>query len=96
MKKHKPVKMQPLFRKEKDYLKAINNPKTLAALKDMVAQANHVTDNIVHPKNLNDWMVYVISILPKFETDTEFCEKLKELVNEYSNESKGSNTSEPC
>ena len=65
MKKHKPVKMQPLFRKEKDYLKAINNPKTLEALKDMVAQANHVTDNIVHPKNLNDWMVYVISILPR-------------------------------
>lgn len=96
MKKHKPVKMQPLFRKEKDYLKAINNPKTLAALKDMMAQANHVTDNIVHPKNLNDWMVYVISILPKFETDAEFCEKLKDLVNEYSNESKGSNTSEPC
>lgn len=96
MKKHKPIKMQSLFRKEKDYLKVISNPKTLETLKEMVNQSKQVTDNIVHPKNLNDWMVYVISILPKFETDTEFCEKLKDLVNEYSNESKGSNTPESC
>jgi hypothetical protein len=65
MKKHKPIKMQPLFRKDKDYRKVISNPKTLETLKEMVNQSKQVTDNIVHPKNLNDWMVYVISILPR-------------------------------
>lgn len=96
MKKHKPIKSQPLFRKEKDYLKIINNPSKLSMLKDLVAQATKTTEKIVKPEKLNDWMVYAISILPHFENDVEFVKKLGALVDEYSDERKGSDTVESC
>lgn len=96
MKKHKPIKSQPLFRKEKEYLKVINNPKKMEQLKAVIDSALKTQQNIVHPETLDSWLVYVLSILPKFEKDVEFTAKLGELVNEYSNERKGSDTVESC
>lgn len=96
MKKHKPIKSQPLFRKEKEYLKVINDPKKLEQLKMMVDSAVKVQNKMTKPETLNDWLVYVLSILPKLENEIEFTEKLGELVNEYSNERKGSDTVESC
>lgn len=96
MKKHKPIKSQPLFRTEKEYLKVINNPKKLEQLKAMVESAVKTQNKIAHPETLDAWLVYVLSILPKFEKENEFTEKLGDLVNEYSNERKGSDTVESC
>lgn len=96
MKKHKSIKLQPLFKKEKEYLKIINNPKKMAELKDLADNINLSTNKITQPTNLNDWLIYVTSILPKFEKETEFLEKLGELVNEYSDEREGNNSIKSC
>lgn len=96
MKKHKSIKIQPIFKKEKEYLKVINNPKKMAELKELMETISSTTEKMTQPTNLSNWLMYVTSILPKFEKETEFLEKLGELVNEYSDEREGNNTAESC
>lgn len=96
MKKHKPIKMNPLFNKEKAYIQFMQDPKKMQELKDMVSMASRASEKLVKPTTLDNWLVYVLSILPKFENDVEFTEKLGVLVNEYSNELERSNPTEPC
>lgn len=96
MKKHKSIKIQPIFKKEKEYLKVINNPKKMAELKELMETISSTTEKMTQPTNLSNWLMYVTSILPKFEKETEFLEKLGELVNEYSDERERNNTAESC
>lgn len=96
MKKHKIIKCQPLFNKEKEYLKIINNPNKLNQLKELVNNAVNIKSKVEQPKTLNDWFIYVLTILPKFEKELEFTEKLKGLINDYSNEPEGSDTIKSC
>lgn len=96
MKKHKSIKIQPIFKKEKEYLKVINNPKKMAELKELMETISSTTEKMTQPTNLSNWLMYVTSILPKFEKETEFLEKLGELVNEYSDERERNNTTESC
>jgi len=94
MKKPKTFNMPPLFKRDKDMLSIINDPKKFQALKDVVDQAAKVSENLKHFKDLQTWYAYVITILPDFENSSNFKNQLETLVNEYCNESERDNTSE--
>ena len=90
-KKHKPFKIPPLFKRDKDLLSIVNNPKKLAALRDIVDTAAEVSEKIETCKTLQEWFSIAEARLPDFANKTEFTQKLEKLVYEYSNESEGSN-----
>lgn len=91
MKKHKPFKIQPLFRRDKDLLSIMNDPTKLAVLKEVVDSAKTVSENMKKPKTLESWYAAVVQQIPEISKKQEFTQKLEELVYEYSNEPKRNN-----
>lgn len=90
MKKQKTFKMQPLFRREKDYTKLINQPDTIKELAEiankMQASANKLNEVA---KDLTDWHVRICTILPaEFQNNNELKEDIANLVAKYDNQNK--------
>lgn len=94
MKKPKQFSMPPLFKRDKDMLSIMNDPKKMKALKDVIDQAAKVSENLKHFKDLYTWYAYVITILPDFENSSNFKNQLETLINEYCNESERDNAPE--
>lgn len=91
MRKHKPIKMPPLFKRDKDLLSIINNPTKMAALKSVVDSAKTVSENMKKPKTLESWLDVVRVQIPEISNKQEFTQKLERLVYEYSDEPERNN-----
>ena len=89
-KKHKPFKIPPLFKRDRDILSIANDQKKFAALKEVIDSATKVSEKLETCKTLEEWFAIVETKLPDFANKTEFTKKLEKLVYEYSNESEGS------
>lgn len=93
MKKQKPKKMQPLFRREKDMYKLLADPKGLAK----VMQLNEVADKMKasteklneRANDLADWHMRVCSLLPdEFKDNQALKIDIANLVDKYDNNTK--------
>lgn len=80
-KKHTKFKTQPLFRKEKDLISLLKQKDGLDKIQAFVESTERLKKQTEHAeaKDLLDWQVKCISILPKDYKDN------KELIEEFSN-----------
>lgn len=79
-KKHTKFKTQPLFRKEKDLISLLKQKDGLDKIQAFVESAERLKKNTEHndAKDMLDWQVKCISILPKEHKEN------KELIAEFS------------
>lgn len=79
-KKHAKFKTQPLFRKEKDLISLLKQKDGLDKIQAFVESAENLKKQSEHieAKDLLDWQVKCISMLPKEHKDN------KELITEFS------------
>lgn len=89
-KKHKPFKIPPLFKRDRDLLSIANDPKKFTALKEVIDSAVKISENLETCKTLQEWLAVAETKLPDFTNKNEFTKKLENLVYEYSNESERS------
>jgi len=80
-KKHTKFKTQPLFRKERDLISLLKQKDGLDKIQAFLESTERLKKQTEHveAKDLLDWQVKCISILPKDYKDN------KELIEEFSN-----------
>lgn len=89
-KKHAKFKTQPLFKREKDLISLLKQKDGLNKIQAFVESAERLKKNTEHieAKDLLDWQVKCISILPKEHKDNkELIEEFSSLVARYEVES---------
>lgn len=82
--------LQHMFRREKDLLSIINNPKKMEAVLELGRAANKLERNLTATESLDEWTMKVLQLLPANMTSEEkedFGAKLMEFVNGYRSES---------
>lgn len=84
MHKHKTVKMQPLFRREKDLTKLLSQKDGLDKIKEFAAITTKLQNTATEAKDLVDWQTKCISILPaSYKENKEFLTDFSNLVAKY-------------
>lgn len=85
MKKHKPFKMQPLFRREKDLLSLVKSKDGLDKIKELAQITNSMQKTLdIAAKDLIEWQNKVCALLPnEFKQNTKFLTELSDLVARY-------------
>ena len=86
MHKHKPKKLLPLFRREKDLTKLLSQKDGLDKIKEFAAITSTIQSNMSAniAKDLIDWQVKCISILPEtYKANTEFLTDFSNLIVKY-------------
>lgn len=85
MKKHKPFKMQPLFRRDKDLLALINSKDGLDKIKELAQITNSMQKTVdVAAKDLIEWQNKVCALLPNdYKQNKQFLIELSDLVARY-------------
>lgn len=86
MRKHKPIKLQPLFKREKDLTHILSQKDGLEKIKDFVAITTNLQKNTANTeaKDLIDWQVKSTAILPaNYKENKEFLTELSNLVAKY-------------
>lgn len=85
MKKHKPFKMQPLFRRDKDLLAIINSKDGLDKVKELAQITNNMQKTVsIAAKDLIEWQDKACALLPNdFKQNKQFLTELSNLVARY-------------
>ena len=85
MHKHKPIKMQPLFRREKDLTKLLSQKDGLDKIKEFAAIVSKLQKTIAtEAKDLVDWQTKCIGILPaNYKENKDFLTDFSNLVAKY-------------
>lgn len=92
MKKQKPKKIQPLFRREKDMYKLLADPNGMAKVMQLTEVADKMkasADKLnERAKDLTEWHIRVCSILPEELKDNQAIKMdIANLVEKYDNKS---------
>ena len=85
MHKKKPIKMQPLFRREKDVAKLLTQKDGLEKLKEFANITAKIQNNVnTAAKDLTDWQLKAGAILPEhYKNDQDLLNDITEIVVKY-------------
>jgi hypothetical protein len=85
MHKKKPIKMQPLFRREKDVAKLLTQKDGLEKLKEFANITAKMQNNVnTAAKDLTDWQLKACAILPeKYKNNQNLLNDITEIVVKY-------------
>ena len=84
MHKHKQIKMQPLFRREKDLTKLLSQKDGLDKIKEFAAITTKLQTAATEAKDLVDWQTKCIGILPAtYKENKDFLTDFSNLVAKY-------------
>lgn len=85
MQKRKPIKMQPLFRKEKDIAKLLTQKDGLNKLiefANITAKMQNSVNTVA--KDLTDWQLKACAILPEqYKNNQDLLDDITEIVVKY-------------
>lgn len=85
MQKRKPIKMQPLFRKEKDIAKLLTQKDGLNKLIEFANITAKMQNSVnTAAKDLTDWQLKACAILPEqYKNNQDLLDDITEIVVKY-------------
>lgn len=85
MQKRKPIKMQPLFRKEKDIAKLLTQKDGLNKLIEFANITAKMQNSVnTAAKDLTDWQLKACAILPEqYKNNKDLLDDITEIVVKY-------------